>query len=142
MGGAYLAGEQTAFDGFPLHGGRTCGGSGSCQVPLGFQQPLLEPNELLPELMEDGLFAAGLRFLVLDINTTQPLRGGAVVRSARPTRDHRQKVSLLFFRGYLWTPPEQVAERQARFLFFYYLSAPPPCGGTIYFLEWRRDTEQ
>lgn len=121
MGGAYLAGEQTALDGFPLHSGPICGGSGSCQVPLGFQQPLLEPNELLPELMEDGLFAAGLRVLVLDINTTQPLRGGAAVQSARPT-DNRQKVSLFFLKGHLWTLPVQVAERQARLLFFFFLS--------------------
>lgn len=95
VGGAYLAGEQTARDGFPLHSARACGGLRSCQVPLGFQQPLLQ---LLPQLMETGFYAAELRVLVLDINTTQRLRGGAAAQSGKTTRDNRRraKSSLCF----------------------------------------------
>lgn len=98
MGGAYLAGEQTALYGVPLHGGWTRGGSASGQVALGFQQPLLELNELLPELMEDALFAAGPRVLVLDISTTEPLRGGAAVRSGRTTRATDDEFKFHFFK--------------------------------------------
>lgn len=77
MGGAYLAGEQAALDGVPLHGVR------SCQEPLGFQQPLLQPLQLLMETR--------VLVLVLDINTTQRLSGGAAVRSGETRRGGRRR---------------------------------------------------
>lgn len=79
VGGAYLAGEQAALDGVPLHGVRSRGALRPRQEPPGLQQPLLQ-------LPETGLSAAGLRVAVLDRNTTQRRVGGAAVRSGKATR--------------------------------------------------------